>query len=196
MPPPIEALEALGAERDDTALLLTIKAALKRRHVNDFEVRGGYRPFVEGDERIDWVEGIDWDEENDFLINYEGIYYTRGMFRCLESCAREDPSGQTIKAIRIAFALGQASIVGTTDPEKVERALTTMEKQERRYKKGGTTTGPEKAADAKERHRVLKRCGDGTVGSSVTDGRWPGKLRPASVSTWMTRVRRGSTRPR
>ena len=36
----IEAPEALEAERDAAALLLTIKAALKRRHVTDFEVWG------------------------------------------------------------------------------------------------------------------------------------------------------------
>jgi hypothetical protein len=87
------------------------------------------------------------DEESD---------YYGGLFLNLERCARLDPSGQTTKAIRIAFALGQASIAGTTDLERVERFLANAEKQERRYKKGGTKTGPEAAADAKERYRAMK----------------------------------------
>jgi hypothetical protein len=140
--------DALEAERDAAALLLTIKAALKRRHVTDFEVWGGFRPFVEGDEATD--------EDTEYLINYEGINYIRGMFRCLESSAREDPSGATTNAVRIAFALGQASIAGSTDPERVERFLANAEKQGRRYKKGGTKVGGERAVDAKGRHRVLK----------------------------------------
>ncbi len=64
--------DALEAERDAAALLLTIKAALKRRHVTDFEVWGGYRSSVEGDEATD--------EDTEYLINYEGINYIRGMF--------------------------------------------------------------------------------------------------------------------
>jgi hypothetical protein len=150
-----EALDALEAERD-AALLPMIKAALERRHVTDFKVWGGSRPFVEGDERIDRDEEIDWDEANDLLIKYEGISYTRGMFRCLGSYAREDPSGQTIRAIRIAFALGQASITGTTDPEKIERFLAAAEKQSAAVRKAGTITGSKKAAKAEQRNQVLK----------------------------------------
>ena len=144
----IEAPEAVEAERDAAALLLAIKAALKRRRVTDFEVWGGYRPVVEGDEATC--------EETEQLINYEGINYIRGMLRCLESSAREDPSGATTNAIRIAFALGQASIVGSTDAERVERFLANAEKQARRYNKGGTKVGNERAVDAEGRHRVLK----------------------------------------
>ena len=129
-----EALDALHAERD-AALLPMIKAALERRHVTDPEVWDGYPCSAAEDDESD---------------------YYGGLFLNLERCARLDPSGVTSKAIRIAFEFGQASIVGTTDPEKVERVLANMEKQERRYKKGGTTTGPEAAADAKERNRVLK----------------------------------------
>jgi hypothetical protein len=131
---PAAALLARKAAKD-AALLPMIKAALERRHVSDAEVWDGYPCSAAEDDESDYLGGL--------LLN-------------LERCARLDQSGVTTKAIRIAFELGQASIVGTTDPEKMERFLTNTEKQERRYKKGGATTGPEAAADAKERNRVLK----------------------------------------
>ena len=60
------------------------------------------------------------------------------------------------KAIRIAFELGRASIVGTTDPEETERILRGMEKLDDARKRGGDSTGGYTKRDADGGHKKLK----------------------------------------
>jgi len=127
-------LAASAAE--DAALLPRIKAALERRHVADPEVWNGYPCSAAEDGESD---------------------YYGGLFLNLERCTRVDPSRLMAKAIRIAFELGQASIVGTTDPEKTERILTGMEKLDNARKGGGDTTGSYTKRDADGGHKALKK---------------------------------------
>ena len=78
--------------------LAEVKAGLKRKPVTDPKVWSGY---PDG-----WSPGDDEDENDHVEV---------GLFQNLERCTRSNPTWQMAMAIRIAFELGRASIVGKAD---------------------------------------------------------------------------------
>lgn len=108
--------------------LADIKADLDRKPVTDPRVWSGYP----------WPPDAD-DED-----------IPQGLFEQLVRCTRGTPTEQMARAIRIAFELGQASIVGEADHDVVERTWNAMERTARGRLKGGKKTGSKIRAGADE----------------------------------------------
>ena len=116
-------------------LLAGIKADLERRHVSGPKVWDGYPRSADEDDADDYG----------------------GLFLNLVRCTRVEPSRVMAKAIRIAFELGRASIVGTADQDETERILAGMEKLDDARKQGGDSTGGYSQRDADGYHEALKK---------------------------------------
>lgn len=107
---PTKAQRAADDAEEIANTLAEVKAGLKRKHVTDPKVWSGH---PDG-----WSPG-DEDDENDHV--------EVGLFQNLERCTRSNSTWQMAMAIRIAFELGKAAIVGEADPVAADRVVAGME---------------------------------------------------------------------
>jgi hypothetical protein len=139
-----------SAAEDIAGLLAGIKADLNRKPVTDPKVWSGYP----------WPDGVD-DED----IPHVDV----GLFEQLVRCAQGTPTWQIARAIRIAFELGQASVVGKAGPDALERTWNAMERSANGVRDAGKNRASQIKANAAEPLRVMRevwrtyrgRFGDG-----------------------------------